>query len=186
MTDLRRLADDLFARYNCFPGDGERNHCLRLYDFAGAHARRAGVEIDEDLVYLAAMLHDLGLMVPRRRGTNYLTRTVELAERELSGAGLDTDAWATLNECLLYNHAVRPAAPLRPMAEAFRRAVFTEHSRGLLRFGLSRREVRATFARHPYANFARVLASFIGKTVALEPWTLAAVFVPRAPAGNAP
>lgn len=38
------------------------NHCLRCYHFATADARRADVAVDQELLFVAALLHDLGLV----------------------------------------------------------------------------------------------------------------------------
>lgn len=37
------------------------HHCLRSWHLARALARRLGLEVDEELLYVAAVLHDLGL-----------------------------------------------------------------------------------------------------------------------------
>lgn len=179
MAELKALGDKIFDSYNIYPGDGERNHCLRLVELARLHAGKAGTELDEGLLHLAAMLHDLGLMVKLRPGSNYLTRTWELARQEIDRGELDEPSWKLLEESLLYNHAMRPPRPLLGPAEAFRRAVFTEHSRGIQRFGLPRREVTAVFDAVPWANFDAVLADFIWKTVVFEPMAIPRIFFPR-------
>lgn len=38
------------------------NHSSRVYMFASAAARQAGLNVDEELLYASAMFHDLGLM----------------------------------------------------------------------------------------------------------------------------
>jgi hypothetical protein len=38
------------------------NHCIRSYLWAASHARANGIAYDEELLYVAAMLHDLGLV----------------------------------------------------------------------------------------------------------------------------
>ncbi|MGY1813248.1 HD domain-containing protein [Blastococcus sp. SYSU D00820] len=38
------------------------NHSVRAYLFAADHARRHGIAFDAELLYVAAMLHDLGLV----------------------------------------------------------------------------------------------------------------------------
>lgn len=38
------------------------NHCLRCYHFATADARRADVAVDQEVLFVAALLHDLGLV----------------------------------------------------------------------------------------------------------------------------
>ena len=179
MNTMRSLADDILARHDPYPGEGLRNHCLRLADLCLLHAARNGDELDGDLVYLAAMLHDLGLMQPPRAGVDYLHRTVELAHREVADAGLDSAQLEALDECLLYNHALRLPHPLRPLAARFRDAVSTEHSLGLRRLGLQRADVRRVFRRHPRDNFNRVLADFFWKTTVHEPGTIPGLFLPR-------
>ncbi len=177
--DLRALADAIFDRHNPYPGEGLRNHCLRLEAFCLLHADRAGDAVDPEMVHLAAMLHDLGLMERPRPGTNYLQRTVEVAHRELAEVSLSDAQWAALDECLLYNHALRLPRPLCPIATRFNDAVHTEHSLGLRRRGLSRRQVRAVFRRHPRDNFNTVLADFFWKTGVFEPTTIPRLFFPR-------
>lgn len=179
MSELHALGDEIFDRYNAYPGDGERNHCLRLVEFARLHARLSGIDVDEGLLHLNAMLHDLGLMVKFERGTTYLTRTLVLARKELEEVELDDEVWTVIEECLLYNHAVRLSAPLQPLAESFRRAVFTEHTRGVQRFGLPNKEVRAVFRAVPFDNFATVLADFFWKTLVFEPGTVPHIFFPQ-------
>jgi hypothetical protein len=73
---------------------------------------------------------------------------------------------------MLYNHRLLPVPNLSPQADAFRRAVQIEHSRGLLRFGLERDAVRAVFDRYPRGNFDRVLLDFTWRTLRREPWTI--------------
>lgn len=177
--DLTSLGHSIFDKYNCYPGEGERNHCLRLIEFARLHLKHDGEQGDDGLLSLAAMLHDLGLMVQLRPGTNYLTRTVEIVHNELDDRGFDSETWELLEDCLLFNHAFTPPHELAPLAEAFRRAVFTEHSRGLRRFGVSRREVRSVFKTIPWDNFNIVLADFIWKTAVFEPSTIRSIFFPR-------
>ncbi len=184
MAELSRLADDIFDRTNVYPGDGFRNHCLRLADFARLHARAMGVNFDDDLVHAGAMVHDLGILAPRQRGTSYIDRTVDLARGELFDR-LDADHdRALLEQVLRYNHSLRPVRGTAPLTEAFRRAVFTEHSHGRRRYGLARDEVTAVLRDHPQGNFRAVLADFFYRTLVFEPLTLRHIFIPAAPAAD--
>lgn len=184
MAELSRLADDLFDRTSVYPGEGFRNHCLRLADFARLHARAMGEGFDDDLVHAGAMIHDLGLLIPREPGTSYIDRSIELARAELYDR-LDSDHdRALLEQVLRYNHSLRPLADLAPLTEAFRRAVFTEHSHGRRRYGLPRDDVRAVLRAHPQDNFRAVLADFFYRTLVFEPGTLTHIFIPRAPAAG--
>ncbi len=179
MPDLHALADDVFERYSPYPGLGFRHHCLRLVDLAVAHARAVGEVLDHDLLYAAAMLHDLGLLVEPRPGTDYLSRSVDVAREELADADLDREQWRELELGLLYNHGVRVRRTLPPLAAHLRSAVKTEHSLGRIRGRLSRDQVRAVFARHPRDNFDRVLADFFWRTLSREPRTIPRIFFPR-------
>ena len=182
MAELSRLADDIFDRINVYPGEGFRNHCLRLAEFARLHARAMGEAFDDEMVHAGAMLHDLGIVVPREPGTSYIDRSIELARVELFGR-LDTDQdRALLEQVLRYNHSIRPLANLAPLTEAFRRAVFTEHSHGRRRYGLPRDDVRAVLRGHPPENFRAVLVDFFYRTLVFEPLTLRHIFIPSAPA----
>lgn len=175
-TDLRAAADRLFERLNPYPGEGLRNHCLRLYALTRLALERDGIAADEDLLYLAALTHDLGLLVEADEapGRTYLERTRALvlthAEREQLGIG-ETQR-QILEECLLYNHRVFTVPGTSAEAEAFRQAVWIEHSRGLLRFGLPRARVCAVFDRYARDDFDRVLVDFFRRVLSREPSTV--------------
>jgi hypothetical protein len=171
-TDLRRAADEIFERTSPYEGMGLRNHCLRIHRFAGMLLRRGRLALDDGLVYLAAMVHDLGLLSDRDPGANYLERTRALFRRETRELGIDPAAAAVVEECLLFNHRLRRPAGVSPEAECFRRAVWTEHSRGIVRHGLPRAEVRRVFAELPRDNFDVVLLDFTRRVVGREPLTL--------------
>ena len=182
MTELSKLADDIFDRTNTYDGEGFRNHCLRLADFARLHARAMGEDANDDLVHAGAMLHDLGIVMQRRRGTSYIDRSIDLARAELFGhLGSDGER-ALLEQVLRYNHSLRPLPNLAPLTEAFRRAVFTEHTHGSRRYGLDKVEVKAVLREHPQDNFRAVLADFFYRTLVFEPGTIPHIFIPRAPA----
>lgn len=57
-TKWTREAEDLAARHYA---PFLLNHCLRSFRFAELVARREGIRIDREVVYLACLLHDLGL-----------------------------------------------------------------------------------------------------------------------------
>ncbi|MBO3100467.1 HD domain-containing protein [Cellulomonas fengjieae] len=38
------------------------NHCLRSYHFAADAGRRLGLDVDDELLFVAALLHDIGLV----------------------------------------------------------------------------------------------------------------------------
>jgi hypothetical protein len=169
---LRELADEIFERVSPYPGFGFRNHCKRLHRFASGLMQLRGLSFDVDLAYLVAMLHDLGIVSEIDEGENYLQRSRALLRRETAGVALPAVDPSVLDECMLYNHRVLAVPNLSAEAECFRNAVMIEHSRGLLRFGLDRDDIRTAFDEHPRGNFDRVLLDFTWRTIKREPLTL--------------
>lgn len=165
-------ADDVFARVSPYPGPGFRNHCLRLFLFTDMLLAREGTPLDRNVAYAVALCHDLGLLSEQDQGYCYLDRSVALFERETEGFDLGGTPRALVEECLRYNHRLLPVADLSPQADAFRRAVQIEHTRGHLRFGLDREPVAAVFRAHPRADFDRVLLDFTRRVMTREPWTV--------------
>jgi hypothetical protein len=165
-------AEEIFARVSPYEGFGFRHHCQRLFHFATMLMKAEGVEIDRDLAYLVALVHDLGIVSEKDEGHNYLQRSRALFHRETAGMALPEVDPTVLDECLIYNHRVLPVPNVSPAAECFRRAVMIEHSRGLKRYGLDRQAVKQVFADHPRGNFDRVLLDFAWRTIKREPMTL--------------
>lgn len=162
----------MFERTSPYEGNGFRHHCRRLFTFASKLMEHRGLSMNEDVAYAIAMWHDLGLVSEQDEGHNYLERSRALFLREIHGFDLAGVDRGVVDQCLLYNHRLFPVPNLCPQAECFRRAVLIEHSRGILRFGLDRTQVRDTFTAYPRDNFDRVLLDFTWRTVKREPLTL--------------
>jgi len=169
---LKDAADAVFDRYSPYTGVGFRNHNLRLYELTRLVMRADGIEFGDGDAYAIAMAHDLGLVSERDEGVDYLHRSLSLFRREFSGVGYAVDE-EVLEECLLLNHRVSPVPNASPAAEAFRKAVWVEHTRGLRRYGrLDWNEVREVFRRHPRGNLDYVLFDFARRTLRHEPRTI--------------
>jgi hypothetical protein len=172
MPDLRRAADEIFERTSPYEGPGLRNHCHRIHRFAGMLLRRERLTFDDDLIYLAAMVHDLGLVSEADVGATYLERSRSLFRRETRDLGIDPAAASVVDECLLFNHRVRPTPGISPVAGCFRRAIWIEHTRGLRRYRLPQSQVRQVFEELPRDNLDSVLLDFARRVLAREPLTL--------------
>ena len=171
-SPLAAHAEAVFEATSPYDGDGFRNHCRRLFLFTEMLLKKDRAELPRDVAYAVALCHDLGIVSQKDSGATYLERSRSLFEREMTGYDLRGVPQVLLDECLVYNHRLLPVPNLSPQADAFRRAVQIEHSRGLLRFGLDRGPVAAVFAAHPRANFDRVLLDFTWRTLRREPLTL--------------
>jgi hypothetical protein len=165
-------ADEVFDRTSPYEGDGLRNHCRRLYHLASLLMAQRGLELDPGLAYFIAMIHDLGLVSEQDQGVNYLRRSLALFHRETQGLPLPEVDPELVEQCIVYNHRVLAVPGLSPVAECFRNAVMIEHARGLIRFGLSREDVKPIFEAYPRGNFDRVLLDFTWRTIKREPLTL--------------
>lgn len=169
---LAQKADAIFTRTSPYPGNGFRNHCIRLYHFATMLMERDGIEFDKELAYTIAMAHDLGIVSERDEGQNYLQRSRALFHREFEHDIPQTIDARVVDECLLFNHRLLPVPNLSREADCFRKAVIIEHSRGHIRFGLDPAPVRALFDNFPRDNFDRVLLDFGWRTIRREPLTI--------------
>lgn len=169
---LARRADEVFEAVSPYDGEGFRNHCRRLYHLTSLLMHKEQVEMQPDVAYAVAMCHDLGLLSRVDTGPTYLARSRALFERETAGFDLGGTPSDVLDECMIYNHRLLPVPNLSPQADAFRRAVQIEHTRGLARFGLERDDVQAVFDRYPRGDFDRVLLDFTWRVLRREPWTI--------------
>lgn len=58
-TDASRAALEVATRYS---STGLLNHCLRSYHWGATYARARRIEFDDELYFVASMLHDLALV----------------------------------------------------------------------------------------------------------------------------
>lgn len=165
-SKLVTAADEVFERLSPYEGIGFRNHCFRLYEFTRQLLSARGVAFDLDTAYAIAMVHDLGLVHPAP-GDNYLLRSLAIFEDALGE--LTTEKPQLIRECLLLNHRLLPVPGASAVAEAFRAAVWIEHSRGLKRYGLDKTAVDEVFELYPRGNLDSVLLDFFARTLRHEP-----------------
>jgi hypothetical protein len=137
------------------------NHSRRAYLFGALHGRRLGLKPDLELLYVAAMFHDLGLT--ERYGTS--TERFEIdgadAAREfLVGHGVDqSEAQKVWLGIALHTTPGVPAR-LDPEISLLVAGVATDVV-GLGRDALSTDAVEAVLAAHPRPDFKnRILAAF--------------------------
>lgn len=163
---------DAFTRYSNYEGDGFRNHCIRLFELTKLVMNAEGIEFDDDLAFGIAMFHDLGLTIPRGESPNYMHRSLTLFQEECGDLCGKVDS-TVLEECMLLNHRVFPVPNASAPAEAFRKAVWIEHTRGVKRYGLvEKAAVQDVFQRYPRENLDRVLLDFFWITIRNEPRTI--------------
>lgn len=65
------------------------NHCLRTYVFGALVAKSQGAAVDEELLYLGAVMHDLGLTDRFNLGDRFEVRGADAANAFLREQGID-------------------------------------------------------------------------------------------------
>jgi hypothetical protein len=91
------------------------DHCERAYLWAAGHGREAGVGFDAELLYVAAMLHDLGLVDT----FDSFTVPFELAGGNVAwvfgaGAGWPAERRSRLRDIIVEHMGATPAAETDP------------------------------------------------------------------------
>ena len=146
------IVDLVLSQYSVHLGDDARayrNHVMRCVNY---YALLTEAPVPDD-VALAWAVHDLGIWTA---GTfDYLGPSALLARDLAPSLGIIDSGHA--EELVLGHHRVVPFSA--PDLEAFRRADLIDVSRGLLRQGLTGRQIRDVVAVFPYEGFHRFLAS---------------------------
>jgi hypothetical protein len=158
-------------------GGPMERHCLRCRHIAGEIARRRGWPVDEEVLTVAAILHDIGLYPLASRGGVYTADGAALAREVLAAHGWTparAEACAHAIDC---HHDLRPQLSRGPAAEALRLADRVELSRGLLTAGISRPWLRDLWDAIPRQGLARELAREITRALRERPLTMARIFL---------
>lgn len=132
---------------------GYHNHCYRVLNYFTAFYPDASAE-DLDKVAVALAYHDLGIWT--HHTLDYLDPSAELARIWLSEH--DRDDWLhDVSVMIAQHHKVRAYRP-NALADAFRKADWTDFTQGARRFGLPYADIKAVRQRFPNAGFHARLA----------------------------
>ncbi len=97
-------------------------HAERNFHVTRALADAEGIEIDEDVLFASAILHDLGgLEGHKEAGVDHAIQSAKLAKKILLDRGFPEDKWGAVNEVIL-GHTYYGAAPKMALARLFRDA----------------------------------------------------------------
>ena len=102
-SPLTRAAEDAAARV--LPAT-LLNHSHRTYRFAAALGELHGIEVDAELLFAAALLHDTGLVLAGGRDDFTLT-SARVARDVAERVGLSTAATETLRSAITLHHSPR-------------------------------------------------------------------------------
>jgi hypothetical protein len=151
-------------------------HCVRIFLFVEALARRRGLDVDREVVLCAAFLHDVGIYPSRSQGGVYTDESGELARRLFTEAGADAGRTQLAADACAYHHARRSQMDRGAEVELVRLADQIEVFGGLRRHGLPRDQVQATFDEVPRDGLYGHIAKLTLRAIRDRPLTLPKIF----------
>ena len=106
-------------------------HSERDFQLAGRLARNEGIKMDEDALFAAAFLHDIGALPQYfKPDVDHAARSAELAEPLLRQWGFPMEKWPLVKELILGHNYYAPA-PAGRAALAFRDADILDFLRSI-------------------------------------------------------
>jgi putative nucleotidyltransferase with HDIG domain len=151
-------------------------HCLRVRHIAAELASHRAWAIDEEVVTVAAILHDIGLYPRASRGGVYTADGAELAWEMLSAHSWSTERIRRCAEAIDRHHELRSQLARGGEVEALRLADLVDLSGGLLTFGLDRRWLRALNQTVPRQGLIAELTRELGRAFRQRPLTIPRIF----------
>lgn len=157
----RARVEELFEPYREVIGEdypAYRNHVYRTITYA---MHFLGYQAEhEQLVETAFVYHDIGLWTDHELAYLEPSEELAIADNEKHGWGLDPDA---LRGAIHWHHKIfRYRGPHQEVIEACRKADWIDASKGLLRKGLPRSEVRRVEEAFPNLGFHNALVRLAG------------------------
>ncbi|MGI8633336.1 MAG: HD domain-containing protein [Solirubrobacterales bacterium] len=176
-TEAERRSRDAVRRLAGTSDGPFERHGVRCWLFVGLLADREGVEIDRELTYCGALLHDIGLYPDASDGGVYVTEGGDFARSLLADLDWPAERIRRLADAIEHHHRLRSVWDLGAEAELMRRADQIEVSAGRLRHGLERADIDAVFSAVPRTGFYREIAGLVAGVVRSRPLSLPRVFV---------
>ena len=142
------------------------DHCERSYQFAALAAASSGEEIDDEVLYIGALLHDVGLAPVSTGDERFEVRGANVARRALLEAGMERHRVETVWDIIAL-HASSPIAQHKsPETRLANRGIAID-VRGASVDDLPAEAVRAILDRWPRQDFpSRFAATMIDEVKA--------------------
>jgi HD domain len=158
-------------------GGPMERHCLRCRHIAAELSARRGWIIDEEVLTVAAILHDIGLYPGVSSGDVYTADGATLARAILRPAGWSAERIELCSQAIDRHHELRNQRRRGAEVEALRLADLVDVSGGLLRFGLEREWLAELRRTVPTDGLAGELAREVGRALRERPRTLPRIFL---------
>ena len=152
----RPFVEELLGRYKNLIGKdfpSYRNHVYRTITYAMHFLGNA--EEHEKLVEAAFVYHDIGLWTDHELAYLEPSEAVAIADNEKHGLGLDP---SLLRAAIHWHHKIFPyTGPNREVIEACRKADWIDASKGILRKGMGREQIKKVESAFPNLGFQETL-----------------------------
>jgi HD domain len=170
---------DALARLRAVAGSADgpmERHCLRVRHIAAEIGRRRRWEVDDEVLTVAAILHDIGLYPGASRGGVYTADGAALAREILGAYGWSVERIECCAEAIDLHHDVRRQLQRCAEVEAIRLADLVELSGGLLSFGIDRQWLRTLNHAVPRRGLIGELARELSRAARERPLSLPQIF----------
>lgn len=145
-----------------------RYHCERSYQFAVAFAVVDGVELDDEVLYLGTILHDLGLSPAGEGSARFEVRGANVVRTMLLDHGMEADRVATVWDCIAMHASTELARHKSPETRYANRGIALD-VRGRDADALPAEVVRAVLDRWPRHDFPSQFPTVLEDEVRAHP-----------------
>ena len=177
-TDAEREALD---RVRAMTGEADgpmERHGVRCFLICRRLADRAGKRVDEEVLLVAGLLHDMGLYEGASRGGVYVTDGRRYAEAMLEGReGWPADRIRLCGEAIERHHELRSQWAAGTEVELMRQADLIEVSCGLVDHGAGRGWLRGLWRAVPRDGIYPEVARIVGRALLERPATVPKIFI---------
>ncbi len=159
-AEVRRLLDQ------CAPVVAA--HSERSYQFAAAFAATDGVELDDEVLYLGTVLHDIGLSPAGDGDERFEVRGANVVRALLLDHGMERDRVANIWDCIAM-HASTPLARHKSIETRYTNRGIALDVRGSGAEALEPALVRAVLDRWPRHDFPTEFEAVLADEVRAHP-----------------
>jgi hypothetical protein len=143
-------------------------HSERSYQFAAAFAAADGGEVDDEVLYLGTMLHDIGLSPAADGSERFEVRGANLVRSLLLDHGMERDRVANVWDCIAM-HASTPLARHKSPETRYANRGIALDVRGSGAEALEPALVRAVLLRWPRHDFPTEFEAVLADEVRAHP-----------------
>ena len=143
------------------------NHSYRSYMFGRALGELEGLEVDDELLFAAAMLHDTGL-VNATGDADFALGSARIAREVAEQVGLSSAASTTMQTAITLHHSPGVTVAAGPVAYLLSAGAGVDVV-GLRSWELPTEVLIKAVSRHPRENFKKAFATAFGQEAVRVP-----------------